>query len=434
MGAPLSLLIKALDITVHPGNRKRGGMSLLRGRMLSLACLLTGTACSIFLVIMVLTRELDQRFFPIYIILAQAGLFLILNRFVQKNVWLSAILLVFLSILLGMAIVYQERSVYATGFLWFQVLIMPAFLLCGWRLGSALCVVIMLVALGTFFISKELGPLLPYDGDRMIGFRTMLMNVIVINFLTLGMVAIYFHLLHDGEKNKGEQRNWLQRTARMQELLQMSNHFALKTNGPLDVLGTALHNLEEPLQRHMESRVLLSMLAPLESSVQDLAAVAKSFSLFSRRYLDEGLEQTSYNLVLQHVDTLYNVGAVMRRARLHWEKVNPDILIYTQTAKLVMLIISVLRRAGAEGGTGIQAIPTFCSEGLQVTLQYTLKTGQGHSAVASDVDVVFDPELNEDLIHELCHELGIECSQQREGDRQVYRLKLLQERCQARLA
>jgi hypothetical protein len=245
-------------------------------------------------------------------------------------------------------------------------------------------------------------------------------------------VTLYFHMLRESEKNSREQRDWLQRTARMQELLQMSGHFALKTNGPLDILGTALHNLEVPLARSVEAKSLLAMLAPVESGIQQLASVSRSFSLFSRRYLEEGLEQTSLNQVLQHVDTIYNVGAVLRRARLGWEHVHPDILINTQTAKLVMLLITILRRIGAEGGTQLRAGSSLEADGLHITLRSIL--GREHVAVASDVKIAFDPELSEDLIQELCNELGVECSQERNGSIQIDRLILLQSRCQALVA
>jgi hypothetical protein len=426
--------MNSLDATVHPDNKKRGGMPLLRGRMLSLSCIFTMVACSCFLAIIVLTRRVDVQLFTIYAIMGQAAVILVLNRFIRRNTWLSAALLILLSVMMGVGIMFQARSVYASGFLWFQVLIMPAFLLCGWRLGLFVSVVIGLVTLATVAFSQVYGAALPYGGDRVVVFRSMLVTVLIINCLTLGMVAIYFHLLHESEKNSVEQRDWLQRTARMQELLQMSSHFALKTNGPLDVLGTALHNLEEPLLGRAQAPVLLAMLGPVESGIQDLAGVARSFSLFSRRYLEEGLEQTSFNAVLQHVDTMYNVGAVLRRARLHWDKVEPDILIYTQTAKLVMLLISVLRRAGAEGGTRLSAVPLLEADGLEITLRYQMASTSGKVEVGSDVDVVFDPELNENLIQELCSELGIKRYQQRDGECQIYRLKLLQARCQARLA
>jgi hypothetical protein len=423
-----------LDVTIHPANTKRGGMPLLRGRMLSLSCILTILSCSSFLAIILLTRRLDLRLLPIILIIGQTSIIFVLNRYVLKNTWLSAALLILLSIMMGVGILYQARSMYASGFLWFQVLIMPAFLLCGWRLGLFVSAVIFLVALLTLAASQSYGTALPYDGDRVIGFRSMIMTVMMINALTLGMVAIYFHLLHESEKNHREQRDWLQRTARMQELLQMSSHFALKATGPLDVLGTALHNLEEPLKGNTDAGLLLGMLAPVESGIQDLAAVSRSFSLFSRRYLEEGLEQTSFNLVLQHVDTIYNVGAVLRHARLHWEKVNPDILIYTQTAKLVMLLISILRRVGAEGGTQLSMSPSWNSEGLHIILRYKLASSRDRIAVPSDVDVVFDPELNEDLIQELCKELGMKRYEQSESGTHIYRLELLQSRCQARLA
>jgi C4-dicarboxylate-specific signal transduction histidine kinase len=256
---------------------------------------------------------------------------------------------------------------------------------------------------------------------------------LIINSLTIGMVALYFHLLRESEKKNREQRDWLQRTARMQELLQMSGHFALKTNGPLDVLGTALHNLEEPLSRSsMDAKVLMAMLAPVESGIQELASVSRSFSLFSRRYLEEGLEQTSLNQVLHHVDTIYNVGAVLRRARLDWKRIEPDILIYTQTAKLVMLMISILRGVGAEGGTKLMVDSSLESDGLHITIQY--EVSQDQMAVASDVNIIFDTELNEDLVSELCGELGVERSQGRDGKTRMYRLILMQSRCQARVA
>jgi uncharacterized protein YneF (UPF0154 family) len=432
MGNLLNQLIRALDIMVHPHHKKRGGMPLLRGRMLSLSCLLTLVSCSSFLGIVLLTRGLDLRLFTIYLIMALALVVLGLNRLVRRNTWLSASLLVILSVLMGVGIMYQVRSIYASGFLWFQVLIMPAFLLCGWRLGLFVSAITLAVALTTVVLSHGYGQALPYDGDRLVEIRSMLMTVLIVNGLTIGMVTLYFHLLRESEKNNREQRDWLQRTARMQELLQMSGHFALKTNGPLDVLGTALHNLEEPLSRSADAKSLLTMLAPVESGIQELASVSRSFSLFSRRYLEEGLEQTSLNQVLQHVDTIYNVGAVLRRARLRWERVQPDILIYTQTAKLVMLLISILRRVGAEGGTQLKATSSLGPDGLHIMLHYTM--GQEHVAVASDVNIAFDPELNEDLIQELCRELGVERSQEREGKAQIYRLVLLQSRCQARVA
>lgn len=432
MGTLLNPLIRTLDFTVHPHHKKRGGMPLIRGRMLSLSCILTLVSCSSFLGIVMLTRGLDFRLFTVYLIMACATLFLGLNRIVQRNSWLSAALLIILSILMGVGIMYQVRSVYASGFLWFQVLIMPAFLLCGWRLGIFVSTVTLAVALITVALSHGYGHALPYDGDRLVDYRSMLMAILIVNCLTIGMVTLYFHLLRESEKNNREQRDWLQRTARMQELLQMSGHFALKTNGPLDVLGTALHNLEEPLSRSQDAKSLLAMLAPVESGIQELAAVSRSFSLFSRRYLEEGLEQTSLNQVLQHVDTIYNVGAVLRRARLGWERVHPDILIYTQTAKLVMLLISMLRRIGAEGGTQLRATSSLEADGLHITLRAI--QGRDHVAVASDVNIAFDPELNEDLIQELCDELGVERSRELHGQEQIYRLTLLQSRCQARVA
>lgn len=432
MGGLLNQLIRTLDVTVHPDHIKRGGMPLLRGRMLSLCCILTILSCSSFLVIVMLTRGLDLRLFTIYAIMGFSAIFLGMNRHVRRNSWLSAALLSILSILIGVGIMYQARSVYASGFLWFQVLIMPAFLLCGWRLGILVSSVTLAVALTTVAFSQVYGQTLPYDGDRLVGFRSMLMTVLIVNGLTIGMVLLYFYLLHESERTNVEQRDWLQRMARMQELLQMSRHFALKTNGPLDVLGTALHNLEEPLTRTMDAKSLLGMLAPVESGIQDLAAVSRSFSLFSRRYLEEGLEQTSFNTVLQHVDTIYNVGAVLRRARLHWTRLQPDILIYTQTARLVMLLISVLRRAGAEGGTDLTLVPSLDVDGLHLTLKYKVANAQG--GPASDANTVFDPELNEDLIQELCNELGVERYQQNENAARSWRLTLLQARSQARLA
>ncbi|HET9236018.1 MAG TPA: hypothetical protein VFO10_02135 [Oligoflexus sp.] len=432
MEALLKQLIRILDITVHPHHKKRGGMPLLRGRMLSLCCILTLISCGSFLGTALLTRGLDLRLFTVYLIMTLATLVLGLNRLFRRNTWLSAGLLIILSILMGVGIMYQVRSLYASGFLWFQVLIMPAFLLCGWRLGLFVSTSTLAVALITVLLSQGYGQALPYEGDRLVEIRSMLMTVLIVNCLTIGMVTLYFYLLRESEKNNREQRDWLQRTARMQELLQMSGHFALKTNGPLDVLGTALHNLEEPLSRSMDAKGLLTMLAPVESGIQELASVSRSFSLFSRRYLEEGLEQTSLNQVLQHVDTIYNVGAVLRRARLDWERADPDILIYTQTAKLVMLLISILRRFGAEGGTQLRATSALRPDGLHLMLHGTLS--QGHVAAASDATLAFDPELNEDLIQELCSELGVERLQEREGRNTVCRLILLQSRCQARVA
>jgi hypothetical protein len=432
VGGLLNQLIRTLDFTVHPHHKTHGGMPLLRGRMLSLSCFLTLISCSSFLGVVLMTRGLDLRLFTVYLIILLAALVLGLNRFVLRNAWLSATLLIVLSILIGVGIMYQARSLYASAFLWFQVLIMPAFLLCGWRLGIFVSSITLTVALSTVALSHGYGQALPYDGDRLVQFRSMLMTVLIVNSLTIGMVILYFHLLRESEKSNREQKDWLQRTARMQELLQMSGHFALKTNGPLDVLGTALHNLEEPFSRSTDAKSLLTMLAPVESGIRELASVSRSFSLFSRRYLEEGLEQTSLNQVLQHVDTIYNVGAVLRRARLGWGRAEPDILIYTQTAKLVMLLISILRRVGAEGGTQLQASSSLQPDGLHLMLHYTLS--HEHVAVASDVNIAFDPELNEDLIQELCGELGVERSQEREGKTRSYRLVLLQSRCQARVA
>jgi hypothetical protein len=433
MRSRLNQLIRILDFSVHPLHQKRGGMPLLRGRMLSLCCILTFISCSLFLGIMVMTRGLDILLVTVSSFMACAGLFLVLNRHVLRNSWLSAAFLIILSVLMGVGIVYQVRSIFASGFLWFQVLILPAFLLCGWRLGLFVSTTTICVALATVAFSHGYGDALPYDGDAVLEYRSMFGTVLIINSLTIGMVALYFHLLRESEKKNREQRDWLQRTARMQELLQMSGHFALKTNGPLDVLGTALHNLEEPLSRSsMDAKVLMAMLAPVESGIQELASVSRSFSLFSRRYLEEGLEQTSLNQVLHHVDTIYNVGAVLRRARLDWKRIEPDILIYTQTAKLVMLMISILRGVGAEGGTKLMVDSSLESDGLHITIQY--EVSQDQMAVASDVNIIFDTELNEDLVSELCGELGVERSQGRDGKTRMYRLILMQSRCQARVA
>jgi hypothetical protein len=180
-----------------------------------------------------------------------------------------------------------------------------------------------------------------------------------------------------------------------------------------------------------QARALLPLLEPVESCVQDLAAVSRSFSLFSRRYLEEGLEQTSVNSVLQHVDTIYNVGSVLRQARLNWERLTPDILIYTQTAKLVMLLISLLRSVASEGGTQLDVKATLEDDGLQILLRYKPTSNTDHVAIQPDVDVAFDPELNEGLIEELCSELDIQHSQQREGPYKVHQLKMRQSHGQA---
>jgi uncharacterized membrane protein YuzA (DUF378 family) len=402
--------------------------------MLSFACVLSIMSCSSFLAIMMLAGRHDLRSLAIYLIIGLSGVILILNRSVRRNTWLSALLLVLLSFMIAGGIITQIRSVYASGFLWFQVLIMPAFLLCGWRPGLLVSSLIMIVALGTVGFSLEHGPVLPFDGDRLLALRTMLTTIVIINGLTLGLVAIYFYLLRENQKTNVEQKTWLQQAARMQELLQMSSHFAMKTNGPLDVIGTALHNLEEPLRRGTPPAVLLSMLGPLESGIQSVASVSRSFSLFSRRYLEEGLEQTSYNVVLQHVDTIYNVGSALRQARLHWDRREPDILIHTQTARLVMLIISVLRRVGAEGGTWMTLGPSLGKDGLQLDLSYRVGNPKETAPIPADVDVVFDPELNENLIQELCAELSVEREQRHEGEIRVYRLTMRQAQCQARVA
>ncbi|HYX31911.1 MAG TPA: hypothetical protein VE954_02265 [Oligoflexus sp.] len=433
MSFGLDRLVKLLDVTIHPVIKKRGGMTLLRSRMLSLSCIMAIIACLCFIGIIIATGQTELRAIFIYVITGQSVLFLILNRYAQQNALLSSLCLILLGVLLGMAIGYQGRSIFASGFLWFPVLIMPAFLLCGWRLGLGISAVIMLVALATLAYCLGFGSSLPFQGDRTIGIRAVLLSVVLANGLTLGLVAIYFHLLHDSETSSQAQRSWLQRTARMQELLQMSGHFALQTNGPLDVLGTALHNLEEPLRESVQPQTLLALLKPVESSVQDLAAVSRSFSLFSRRYLEEGLEQTSINAVLQHVDTIYNVGAGMRQARLHWEKVVPDILIYTQTAKLVMLLISVLRHVGAEGGTGLSIRTALEADGLDIHLRYQLALSDQRSVKVQD-EVVYDPELTQDLIEGLCTELGVVRSQLQVGLQHEFHFHMLQTQSQARLA
>jgi hypothetical protein len=426
MGNFLSRFIAILDLTTHPANIKLGGMPQLRGRMLSLACLLAIICCTSFLLLIVVTRRLDVRPLVVVLVIGLSGVVLLLNRFVRQTSWLSAGLLVLLSLMMAAGILFQARSVFASGFLWFQVLIMPAFLLCGWRLGFMVSLQIAVVALGTVRLSMGLGETLPYDGDSLVGLRTILLTLVFINGLTLGMAAIYFYLLRESQRTSVEQRTWLQRAARMQELLQMSSHFALKTSGPLDVIGTALHNLEEPLRRRAQPDVLLAMLEPLESGIQSVAGVSRSFSLFSRRYLEEGLEQTSYNVILQHVDTIYNVGVVLRQARLHWNRMEPDILIHTQTARLVMLIISVLRRVGAEGGTQITLEPYLKADGLHLDLRYQSGVYKEASSMPSDVDVIFDLELNENLIQELCAELAVDREQRQEGETQLYRLIMLQ--------
>jgi hypothetical protein len=434
MGAILSRLESLLDATIHPSTRQQGGMTLLRSRMLSLGCIMTVLACSLLFAVVLFQERQDLGIFAPYLMLGHGLLFLILNRSLPWNVGVAAIYLILLSVFLAVGILFQAQSVSAAGFLWFQVLIAPAFLLCGWRHGFAVSAVIFLVALSTLGMCLKFGNALPFGGDRDVGVRSMLLTAIVVNGLTLIMVSIYFHLLRQSERIHQEQRNWVQRAARMQELLQMSGHFALKTNGPIDVLSTALHNLEESLKDSLQPRILLSLLEPLESGVQDLTEVSRSFSLFSRRYLEEALEQTSINAVLQHVDTIYNVGSVLRRARLHWEKVMPDIPIHTQTAKLVMLIISVLRKIAAEGGTGLELSSMLQGDSLNLVISCQMMSDAEQAPAPSDSEVVYDPELTESLIHELCNELGVELSQRQNGDGRTYGLTIPQARIQARLA
>ncbi|WP_141735615.1 hypothetical protein [Oligoflexus tunisiensis] len=434
MGVILSCLESMLDATIHPHNRNQGGMTLLRSRMLSLSCIMTVLTCIMIFAVIVHYDRLDLGIFAPHLMMGHGILFLSLNRCFQRNVEVAAVYLILLSVFLAVGILFQAQSISATGFLWFQVLIVPAFLLCGWRYGLAVSTVILLVALGTLGFCLKFGTALPFGGDREVGVRSMLMTAIFVNGLTLTMVAIYFRLLHQSERISQEQREWVQRTARMQELLQMSGHFALKTNGPLDVLGTALHNLEEPLKDSMQPRTLLDLLEPLESGIQDLADVARSFSLFSRRYLEEGLEQTSINVVLQHVDTIYNVGSALRLARLHWQKAAPDILIHTQTAKLVMLIVSVLRNIAAEGGSQLQLHMELQTDGLQLFLSYQMAPFTGRDLEEADVHVLFDPELTGSLIQELCSELGVELRRRQEGEMLLCGLKLKQAKSQARFA
>jgi len=204
-------------------------------------------------------------------------------------------------------------------------------------------------------------------------------------------------------------------------------------------LETALNNLEDPHLRGQQPRSLLPLLEPIESSIKKLADVAKSFSLFSRRYQDEGLEQTSVNAILLHVDTIYNVGPSLRKARLHWQHVEPDILIYTQTAKLVMLLISLSRHIAWEGGTHLSIVSIASKSGLHLSLKYRINSIAeapiGKGEVPAKDELIFDPELNEGLTQELCEELKIEVMRAKEGAHQFcYNLEFSQESCQAKVA
>ncbi len=421
----LKIPMRMLDLTVHPENRQQGGMRLLRSRMLSISCIFIIFVTSAFLINLLSTRSMDSRLIPNYSIISTASLCLILNRFFRESGRLTAVLIVLLSMLLYAGVVYQARSVYASAFLWFQILIGPAFLLCGWRIGFLVSTLVLLVALMALGVSMQFGSALPYDGDRGTGFRLILATIFLANLLVLGITAVYFNLLHKNEIESQTQKVKLQRAARMQELFQVSGHFVTKTSGPLDVLGTALSYLADPLQNRQPSAVL-QMLESVESSVEQLAAVSRSFSLFSRPHMEEGLEQTSFNLVLQHVDTICNVGKLGQPDPLKWEVANPDIPIFTQTAKLVMVVLGFVRRASAQGGGQLQAAVNTVDHALLMTLTYQVPTENRRVAASMDRSELLNPELTEDMIQQLCDDLGIEWSQQREGDQQILYLKLQQ--------
>lgn len=419
-------IIELLDLTIHPEVHKRGGMPLVRSRMLSFACLMISGIWAVLTVIIYYTMAEADRVLIALPLTVIPLILLLLNRWTRRANILSAIFLLLIYLLFSLGICAQGRSIFAPGLLLFPVGIMLNFLLCGRRVGLVACFFMLGMALFSLLYLRRFGALLPFDNDPEKTMRALIPAIIVSNSLSFGIVTIYFSLVHSGEKKREEQRSWVLRTARMQELLLMSRHFALQTNGPLDILGTALHNLEDPVHQGMQPGQLLPLLIPVEKSIQEMAAVARSFSLFSRRYLEEGWEQTSVNAIFQHVDMIYNVGTAMRKARLHWQRVDPDILVHTQTAKIVMLLISLLRSMGSSGGTQLQAESYMENGGLVITMRYKVPppVSRHRPNPQQASDIIFDPELNEDLIKELSGQLGIKSTTVRTGGEQIYQLKL----------
>lgn len=200
MNVVTNRLIQMIDRTVHPYVLETGGMPLLRGRMLSLICLMAIFACFSFIFSLAFMQRTAIRIPFIYTLMGIALLLMGLNRFIRHNTMLSGITLILFSVMMSLGILNHAASVFAPGFLWFSVLIMPTFLLCGWRLGLVVNAIIIAVGLVTVVICQGYGATLPFQGDRNIGLRAILMSVVISNILTLGLVAVYFHLLNMSEK------------------------------------------------------------------------------------------------------------------------------------------------------------------------------------------------------------------------------------------
>lgn len=425
----LNRILMLVELAIHPDVKRLGGIDLVRARIGVVLASLIVLNSLILYTLLAISGGSRAPLNTFWILIGYSSLIFLCHRYSTNVPLTAAVYLTMLLVIVCYGISTNNRTLLAPGFLWFPVLMMPNALLCGRKIALGLSFS-MLVIVASTLVYVGAAPLrIPFEGNAKAYVTALVITLFMVNIVLLLIVALYSHIYKQAEKAALQHRNWIQGVARMQELSQMSSRFASQTKGPVDVLETALNNLEELMKSEGEPRTLLPYLESVDASIRHLGAVSKSFSLLSRRYLEEGIEQTSINTIFQHVDTVYNAGPIQSDCRLHWTFLQDDIPIFTQSAKFLMLILSLTRGMVWAGGRelSMKALPYEGKIFVELRAEKHVKSETSHSKteISSKVQHVFDPELNEALIHELCRELGLAKSVESFGAKpQVIRLEL----------
>ncbi|MCX6128136.1 MAG: hypothetical protein NTX25_03615 [Proteobacteria bacterium] len=395
-------MLRITDFAIHNHLIEQNGIALIRARSLNFIAIFSTILCMFLL--SDISNQFLFNFAAIYLFL-QCFLVLSVNRMTQNKTWISIYYMLFLSSFFCAHSLFFSKNLVNPGLFVFPLIIMCNSMVIGGMAAAILNIFVLLGTILTMFFEFENSFLLSSHGFL------VFFSALFCGASAIICVRVLHCIWNRNEQDSIEQSSSNFQHLRLHELSRMAGNFCGQTNGPLDILGTALHNIEEPILNAREPIKILPLLDAIESSVRELALISSSFSLFSKYYADHDMEIVRISSILQHVDTIFNRGNFARASRLTWLPLDSDWEILSKPNKLVMLLVSLLRNLSDEGAQDLRLIVLDRESHVNLEIFYRPANMDGRAERKKSIQgrtmIDFDQEVKSSLVEDLASELGL---------------------------